>query len=131
MAMKTTKTMLLLGTCLAMLVLADTANAQQRRRERGLNLNRPTFSPWLQLFNNNPGPLDNYHQYVRPEMRLRQTLANQELSLMQQSTAIGVLDQRQQMMGRPIGISPTGTTTGATFMDTSHYFPLNRGTTRR
>ena len=42
---------------------------------------KPTLSPWLNLYNQNPGPLDNYHQYVRPEMELQNTLRQNEARL--------------------------------------------------
>ena len=90
---------------------------------------RPPLSPWLQLFRRDVGPLPNYHQFVRPEQRLRQTLTQQETALRWQGAQIRSL-QGQATAGQRTGMpQPTGT--GSVFLDYSHYYPGFRSAGRR
>jgi hypothetical protein len=75
----------------------------------------PTFSPWMDLYQHS-GVLDNYHNYVRPQLRLRETLRNQENSI--QSLGQYVYQPQSQKEGNA---APTGI--GAGFMSYSHYYP--------
>ncbi|MBN2580000.1 MAG: hypothetical protein JXB10_13510 [Pirellulales bacterium] len=76
----------------------------------------PTFSPWLNLFQRNTGPLDNYHTWVQPEMRLRQTLQYQARNI--QSLQQYVSQPQTRTDGK---LAPTGV--GGGFMSYSHYYP--------
>ncbi len=123
--------MLLLGavSVAVLLVASEQANAQVQRRQR--NINRPTLSPWLDIFNRNTNPnLDNFHNSVRPRMQLHNELQFQQNALMRQNAQIRSLDQRQVLQStRPAQVRPTGT--GATFMNYSHYYPQSAARTRR
>ena len=82
-------------------------------------------SPWMGLWQRNTGPLDNYHSYVLPQMQLNSALQTQNAALGRQ--AAGLQNLGEAMMNQqigPSGMTPTGQ--GATFMNYSHYFSLNR-----
>jgi len=81
---------------------------------------RPTFSPWLNLYQRNTGVLDNYHTYVRPQVELERTLRQQDLALSRQSAALRNI-QGQLNRERPAQAGPTGV--HSTFMNYSHYYP--------
>jgi hypothetical protein len=84
---------------------------------------RPTISPWMQMFNRNTGPLDNYHTYVRPQMELNDQLRSQNAAIQRNRTDVSSLGQdvnrMQDERRRPI--RPTGA--NSVFGDYSHYFP--------
>jgi len=79
----------------------------------------PTLSPWLQLYNRNTGPLDNYHSYVRPRQEVYRTFRQQESVIQRQGEGLRNLGQ-QVMSIRQEPIRSTGT--GSTFMNYSHYY---------
>jgi hypothetical protein len=79
------------------------------------------ISPWMNIFQRQPGPLDNYHSYVRPELQLRNTLGQQNTALQQQATGIRLLGENHQAGQIPA----TGTASG--FMNFSHYYPTMGG----
>jgi hypothetical protein len=73
------------------------------------------FSPWLDLYRKNTGPLDNYHTWVRPEFRLRQTLQTQSNDIRSLQESV------YQPQPAPEGnVAPTGV--GGGFMNLSHYY---------
>lgn len=84
----------------------------------------PTFSPWMNIFNRNTGPYDNYHSFVQPELNLQQDLRNQAYFNQQQNAAMGTMHNQMTRIeaerNRPM--TPTGT--ASTFMNYSHYYPL-------
>jgi hypothetical protein len=86
----------------------------------------PTLSPWLNLYQRNTGPLDPYHQYVRPEIQLRDALRQQDNRLRSQSANIQILGQEVSQMGQA-GVRTTGT--GSVFMNYSHFYPTGQGAT--
>ena len=81
----------------------------------------PTISSWMNLYQRNSGPLDNYHTFVRPERQLRDTLRQQSNSIQWQGEGIrGLTGQMNEFReGRSLA-HPTGT--GSVFMDYSHYY---------
>lgn len=81
---------------------------------------RPTLSPWLNLYRRDPGPVGPYLSYVRPEQRLLGRLAQQSSAISRQNAAITALRNQAASVGTETTIAPTGT--GATFMNYSHYF---------
>ncbi len=90
---------------------------------------QPTFSPWLNLYQKNSGPLDNYHTYVRPEMQLRDTLRQQHTMLREQGE--GILELSGQMEAVQHGRSPAHPTgAGSVFMDYGHYYDLKSPASR-
>ena len=85
----------------------------------------PTFSPWLNLYQRGGqgGPLDPYHQFVRPELDLRETLRQQGITNQRQGDEVSSLDQQVTQMeaDRLATIRPTGA--GSVFMNYSHFYP--------
>jgi hypothetical protein len=79
-----------------------------------------TISPWMNMFQRHPGPLDNYHSFVQPQMQLQRTLALQGAALQRHRTEIQSLGQAMSESQHEGGIPPTGT--GSVFMDYSHYY---------
>ena len=88
--------------------------------QRGYTPYRPTLSPWLDLFRRDSGPLDNYHTFVRPEIRLRETLQRQQANIRRQGTALRSLGQEMTRFEREGLMRPTGT--ASVFMNYSHYY---------
>lgn len=90
---------------------------------------RPTVSPWLNLYNRNAGPIDNYHNYVRPQIELRDTLQQQENQIGQQGSSIKSLGQQVTRMGETGRMAPTGI--GSRYMNLSHYYARQGGSQTR
>jgi hypothetical protein len=116
----------LLLTAGLLLCLATTAEAQRGSSRYNIP-RRPTISPWMDLFSQETGPLDNYHSFVRPRQRLYNTLGNQNYQLQQQGGNIRNLGKQVTRMERPAFVRPTGT--GSSYMNLSHYYPM-QGTGR-
>jgi len=108
-------------------VWAQTALAQGAAGGR-YPMRSPVLSPWLQLFQRNAGPLDNYHTFVRPQMELLGTLQRQGIRLQQQGAGILRLDDELSQWENRRMSRPTGT--GSVFMDYSHYYDLRSPTER-
>jgi len=93
---------------------------------------RPTLSPWLNLYRRDPGPIGPYLSYVRPEQRLLSRLSQQRTAQARQNAAIGALRgqlSELSQLGPETAIAPTGT--GATFMNYSHFFGGTGGAVAR
>jgi hypothetical protein len=84
--------------------------------------NRGPISPWMNMWQKKPGPLDNYHTYVQPEMQLRKELNRQNNALLQNASGIRSLGQQMESGQKEIPVHPTGT--GSVFMHYSHYYPM-------
>ena len=84
----------------------------------------PTLSPYLEYFRTPLGPLDSYHEFVRPRVQLQQRLRQQDAQLRRQAQDIRAIDQRMMAPQRPAAAAPTGT--GATFFHHSHFYPRLR-----
>ena len=97
------------------------ARPVQAQRPWPYRPSRPTISPYMNLYRANPGPVDNYHLYVRPQQRLLSTLQQQNQALYQQSAGLQALRQEVTGVGRQRIATPTGI--GAGFMNYSHYYP--------
>jgi hypothetical protein len=82
-------------------------------------------SPWMSMFQRNPGPLDNYHSYVQPQIQLQNTLGQQNAALQQQSTRLQSLGQQLSESEQEGPIHPTGA--GSVFMNYSHYYTTKGG----
>ncbi len=108
-----------IGAGLLTLFAADHADAQGGGY-MPYTPSRPTLSPWLNLYNKNAGPIDNYHNYVRPEIQLRDTLQQQENQIGQQDSTIRSLGQQVTRMGQTGKMAPTGI--GSRYMNLSHYY---------
>ena len=84
----------------------------------------PTLSPYLDYFREPRGPLDAYHEYVRPRVELRETLQQQNRQLNAQARELRSLNTQWQR-GRETGtLAPTGV--GARFFNYSHFYPNMR-----
>lgn len=83
---------------------------------------KPTLSPWLNLYEKRGGPLDPYHQFVRPELQLQDTLRQQNLTNQRQSAEVSALGRQVTQMeeDRLAPIRPTGS--ASVFMSYSHYY---------
>jgi hypothetical protein len=83
----------------------------------------PTMSPWMNMFQSNTGPLDNYNTFVRPRIQLRNTLDQQNQAIDRQAASIYALQNETAQPGtaQRTAVHPTGV--NASFMNYSHYFP--------
>jgi len=87
--------------------------------------NRGPISPWMNMWQRQPGPLDNYHTYVQPEMQLQGVVSQQHNALMRNATGIQDLGEQMENGQKEIPVHPTGT--GSVFMQYSHYYPTRGG----
>lgn len=82
----------------------------------------PTLSPYLGLLRRGDGVLPNYHQFVRPQLQVRRSLAAQNRSLQLQRAGLTSLNRRlnafQSQASRP---AATGSSAG--FFRYSHFYP--------
>jgi hypothetical protein len=92
--------------CVLLLGSAQSAHAQ---RGTSPYYQRPTLSPYFELFRRDSAPLGTYHSFYRPRVRLQDTLGRQYAH-----TEVS----EAQRLGP---IRPTGT--GSVFMNYSHYYP--------
>jgi hypothetical protein len=111
-------------------VLASTAGVYVHAQERWTPPSgRPALSPWLDMFRADPGPLPNYHQFVRPRQELRRTLDRQASVIQTQGAALRGLSQELPLTVRGGGMSPTGV--GGSFLNYSHFYSGLGGGPRR
>ena len=121
--MKRSQVILTLVIAAAALLTALPASAQYpsgRRPYSPFQPARPTISPWFNLYNQEGGALDNYHTFVRPEMRLRNTLRQQQYDINRQGMDIQSMRRNMSGVNRTLGMRPTGS--GSMFMNYSHYY---------
>ena len=110
-------------------VLLCSAPPAEAQRGSPYGVPSPTFSPWLNLYRSDPGPLGTYHTYVRPEQELYGTLRRQDAGLQRQRASIRSLQEQTFQRERAGTVRPTGT--GSVFMNYSHYYPGMRSPGRR
>lgn len=91
---------------------------------------RPTFSPYLQLFQVNPGYLPNYHTYVRPNIyqdavnrQLSESISRNQQSIDRQREALQNFSETQLSV-QPAGSRGTGV--HGRFRNYSHYYSRSR-----
>ena len=116
--MKRLHLVLLVATASVLWWSVPSAHAQ--RPSRSPFRTRPALSPWFDLYRSDPGPLGNYHSYVRPRMELQETLDQQRAGLRQQGARINSLGRQMSAMQQAYPIRPTGT--ASSFMNYSHYY---------
>lgn len=112
-------TILLLGAIL--LFGSEPAGAQSPRTPY---MPRPTLSPWLNMYRSDPGPVGPYLSYVRPEQRLRQTLAEQQTRIFEQQNQLDALRRQTTTLESRGAVAPTGVS--STFMNYSHYYNVKQ-----
>jgi hypothetical protein len=113
------------------LCAASASNAQVRRYEP----NRPTVSPYLNLFRNdfNNGPLPNYQALVRPLQQQHETNQVQQRLLLQQNQALRQLNtnihdvEQRAVTGRLVAPTGRGAWFGrparsAAYLNTSRFY---------
>ena len=84
----------------------------------------PTLSPYLDYFRAPQGPLDSYHEYVRPRINLQNTLSRQDRQLRVQANELRALNDEWSRAQRTKTLAPTGI--GASFFNYSHFYPQKR-----
>jgi hypothetical protein len=102
------------------LVILGIGSTPSAFAQLGYNYPAGTFSPWMNMFQRQPGPLDNYHSYVQPAMQLQKTVAQQNAALQQQNRNLQALNRQVWENDRDNSIPVTGT--GSVFMSYSHYY---------
>ena len=116
--MLTKQTVTVLGVALlAWVISTDSAPGQSASR---FQPSSPTLSPWLNLYQDSQGPLDNYHSYVRPQMELRDTLSQQRT--INQTTSQDLRTLRDSAAGPSKDPRVRATGTRAGYMSYSHYY---------
>jgi len=90
--------------------VAQEAMAQQAHGLYG-PYGRAYRNPWWGLFRRNTGPFDNYHNYVQPEIRMRDFQRQQQTTIHQQSAQIQSLQQETSRLRR-LSLPPTGVSAG-------------------
>lgn len=126
-----------------LLATGDSAEAQAPRRRTPSYQNRPTISPYVNLFNPSVGGINNYIGYVRPQMQWDQFVQdttrreNQMARDSQQQaqeierTIVGAIqdEERTILQMRPTS-SGTIRRAPGTFMNTGRYYPGSTGVRR-
>ncbi|MBN2475901.1 MAG: hypothetical protein JXB62_14915 [Pirellulales bacterium] len=119
-----------LSTAVLLLAVADSALAQfPGANYRPSAFRQPSFSPWLNLYRRDSGVLDPYHNFVRPEQQLINTLQRQQASLQRQNVGLQTLGQQLTQFERTGSVRPTGT--ASVFMNYSHYYSVRPPIGRR
>ena len=87
----------------------------------------PPLSPWLNLYQRQGGPVDNYHMFVQPSVQLRDSLQTQQAGIQRNAAGMAVMGERfqSQMDAANASPDPTGAATG--FLNQGVYFNNFRG----
>lgn len=128
-----TRPALLAIAVLFVATLAHDCNAQRRATSRVPNyLQSPTISPYVNLFNNNQGGVNNYFSFVRPMQRqqqINQFQFNQSRMMQRQMTQPGqssapviIVGSDVQGMLRPSAAGMGQPAAAATFFNYSHFY---------
>ena len=96
------------------------AQAQTQYAPSSYAPSTPPISPWMNLWQRNVGPFDNYNSVVGPELRLRDVIQQQNMAIQQNQEGIRTLGNQWEN-GPNAPKLPTGT--GSVFMNYSHYYP--------
>ncbi len=87
----------------------------------------PALSPWLNLYQKQGGPVDNYHLYVQPQLQLRDTLQSQQMGIQANSAAVDAVGERNLSQREASFAGPQQTGASATFFNQGSYFNNFRG----
>jgi hypothetical protein len=110
---------------LSLLLLVGTLWTPSAFAQIGYYPPRGPISPWMNMWIRKPGPLDNYHTYVQPQMQLQRTVVEQNNALAQNSLGIQSLGRQMENSQREYQVRPTGT--ASVYMAFSHYYPTKGG----
>ena len=86
------------------------------------------LSPWLNLYQKQGGPVDNYHMFVQPELQLRNTLQAQQMGILGNSALVNAVGNRIIGQWEATNAAPAPTGAAATFLNQGAYFNNFRGT---
>jgi len=113
------------GVVLVLVAVSPSPVHAQVGQSSGINLYRPTLTPYLDYFRRDQGVLPNYHQFVRPRQRLladRQRTARDIYGL-----AVGA----QNTERRVEAVEARGTGRRSTYMNYLHFYPGATGARSR
>ena len=63
----------------------------------------PALSPWLNLYQRQGGPVDNYHMYVQPNLQLQNTLQNQQMGIQRNTATLNAMGDREMTQAEANG----------------------------
>ena len=85
----------------------------------------PPLSPWLNLYQRNAGPVDNYHMYVQPALQLQNTLQGQQMGINRNAAGVSAASEQFTSQADAYFATSNPTGNGATFMNQGRYFGNN------
>ena len=87
----------------------------------------PPLSPWLNLYQKQGGPVDNYHMFVQPQLQMNNYLQGQQMGIQRNSAGLNAVGERLQTQTEAnyAAPEPTGAATG--FFNHRAYFNNFRG----
>jgi len=87
----------------------------------------PPLSPWLNLYQKQGGPVDNYHMFVQPQVQLRDSLQMQQTGIQRNAAGMAAMGERfqSQIDAASTMPDPTGASTG--FLNHTIFFNNFRG----
>ena len=86
------------------------------------------LSPWLNLYQKQGGPVDNYHMFVQPDLQLRNTLQSQHLGIQRNAAAVGAVVNSLTTQAEAFNAAAEPTGSGASFLNHGAYFNTYHGT---
>ncbi len=87
----------------------------------------PPLSPWLNLYQKQGGPVDNYHMFVQPQLQLNDALQTQQYGVQRNAASVAALGERLQSQMQASNAPPEQTGAGAGFYNHRVYFNNFRG----
>ncbi len=87
----------------------------------------PPLSPWLNLYQKQGGPVDNYHMFVQPQLQMNNYLQSQQMGIQRNAAGLNAVGERLQTQREAeyAAPEPTGAPTG--FLNHRAYFNNFRG----
>jgi hypothetical protein len=86
----------------------------------------PPLSPWLNLYQRQGGPVDNYHMYVQPNLQLQDTLQAQQMGIQRNTIGLNAMGNREMTQTEAYMLGPQPTGGVATFLNHGVYFNNHR-----
>jgi len=106
----------------AFVVLAVVSSPDWAEAQTTYRPSSPLFSPWLNLYQRNSGPLDPYHTMVLPRFQMRNAFQQQASDIDLNNAMINANGQQIMQMQAEGAVESTGT--ASVFMQYSHYYPM-------